>query len=78
MPKLSAALVCAAAFAGQHAAVSSLPEPYATPSSSNAAKLIPQPDGAQLKLPAGFHVTKFAEGFQRPRYLILGPGARSW
>ena len=73
MPKLYAALVCAAALAGQHAAVT-LPEPYATPSSSNAAKVIPQPDGAQLKLPAGFHVAKFAEGFQRPRYLTLGPG----
>ena len=47
-----------------------LPEPYATPSATNAPKVVPQPDGKQLKLPAGFHSEEFASGFKKPRYMI--------
>jgi glucose/arabinose dehydrogenase len=50
-----------------------LPEPYATPSSRNNAKVVPRPEGAQLHAPAGFKVEGWASGFQRPRYMILGP-----
>jgi glucose/arabinose dehydrogenase len=67
-----AAAFCAAALAWQRPALN-LPAPYATPTVSNGAKVIPQPEGATLKVPAGFHVEKYATGFQRPRYMILGP-----
>ncbi len=47
-----------------------LPEPYATPSASNAPKIVAQPEGKQLNLPAGFHSEEFASGFKKPRYMI--------
>ena len=49
-----------------------LPAPYATPSAKNGAKVIPRPEGATLHAPAGFAVTEFATGFERPRFLIQG------
>ena len=52
----------------------SLPAPYATPTVANAAKVIPRPDGAELKVPAGFSVEKYAEGFERPRFMVQGSG----
>ncbi len=51
-----------------------LPPPYATKSANNGPVVIPQPSGAQLKVPAGFHMEIWAEGFRRPRFMILGPG----
>ena len=51
-----------------------LPPPYATKSANNGPVVIPQPSGAQLKMPAGFHMEIWAEGFRRPRFMILGPG----
>src|SRR5436190_15205277 len=53
---------------------SKLPAPYATPSTNNPGKLIPKPDGATLKVPPGFTVEEFAKGFQRPRFMVEGPG----
>jgi glucose/arabinose dehydrogenase len=50
-----------------------LPPPYATPSASNAAKVIPRPQGVELKLPKGFVAEEFASGFGRPRFMVLGP-----
>lgn len=50
-----------------------LPPPFATPSATNRPKVIPQPSGAQLKVPDGFTVEQFAEGFKRARYMVLGP-----
>lgn len=48
-----------------------LPAPYATPSASNAAKVVPQPAGKQLQVPAGFTVEEFASGdFQKPRIML--------
>jgi hypothetical protein len=41
-----------------------LPAPYHTPSASNAPKVIPRPDGAQLSLPKGFTAEVFAEGLK--------------
>jgi glucose/arabinose dehydrogenase len=35
--------------------------------------VIPRPAGAQLHVPAGFSVDVYAEGFARPRYMLLGP-----
>ena len=51
-----------------------LPPPYATPSASNAPKIIPQPGGVALRVPAGFTVSEFASGFAKPRYMVEGPG----
>src|SRR6266853_1185387 len=50
-----------------------LPPPFATPSSTNRPRVIPQPEGTQLHVPAGFATELFAEGFEQPRYMTLGP-----
>jgi|HubBroStandDraft_4_1064222.scaffolds.fasta_scaffold26153_2 glucose/arabinose dehydrogenase len=69
---LGAAVVLAcAAF---YAADVKLAPPYATPSVNNGPHVIPQPAGAQLHVPAGFSVGVYAEGFEVPRYMLLGPG----
>ena len=67
----AAALLAAAAF---YAADVKLPPPYATPSVNNGPRVIPQPAGAQLHVPAGFSVGVYADNFERPRYMLLGPG----
>ena len=46
-----------------------LPAPYATPSVNNGPKIIPRPEGAKIKVPAGFVVEEYASGFQRPRFM---------
>ncbi|MCS7043750.1 MAG: PQQ-dependent sugar dehydrogenase [Bryobacteraceae bacterium] len=51
-----------------------LPPPFHTPSASNPPRVIQRPDGARLQVPAGFDVQEFAAGFERPRYMIYGPG----
>jgi glucose/arabinose dehydrogenase len=50
-----------------------LPPPFHTPSASNPPRVIERPDGARLRVPAGFDVQEFASGFERPRYMIYGP-----
>jgi glucose/arabinose dehydrogenase len=50
-----------------------LPEPYHTASASNRPQVISRPDGAQLNLPAGFNIDVYAEGFERPRFMLEGP-----
>ena len=50
-----------------------LPPPFATPSVRNTPKVIPQPTGAKLNVPAGFTMEIWAEGFKTPRYMMLGP-----
>ncbi|HAX41304.1 MAG TPA: L-sorbosone dehydrogenase [Solibacterales bacterium] len=61
----------AVAAAGQ--APPSLPDPYHTPSASNAPTVVSRPEAAQLRLPEGFSIQEFAGGFERPRYMIVGP-----
>ena len=51
-----------------------LPAPYATPSVRNNPRVVTRPDGAQLKLPAGFTIEEYLTDFQVPRYMLLGPG----
>ena len=51
-----------------------LPPPYATPSVRNPPRVIPEPSGARLNVPAGFKMEIWAEDFKRPRYMLLGPG----
>jgi glucose/arabinose dehydrogenase len=50
-----------------------LPPPFQTPSAANPPRVIPQPDGVQLRVPAGFDVQPFADGFKRPRFMLAGP-----
>ena len=57
-----------------YAAETKLPAPFATPSVNNAPRVIPRPDGARLQVPAGFDVEVYAEGFEVPRYMLVGPG----
>lgn len=51
-----------------------LPAPFATPSATNPPKVVSQPDGRQLTVPAGFTVTEFATGFTKPRIMMQLPG----
>jgi glucose/arabinose dehydrogenase len=68
-------IVCAAALAGSlHAQqTAQLPEPFATPSTANNSRVVPQPKGAELKVPSGFSVTTFAEGLSNPRTMAYSP-----
>ncbi|MFH0351421.1 MAG: PQQ-dependent sugar dehydrogenase, partial [Chromatiales bacterium] len=50
-----------------------LPPPYHTPSKARPPLLVPRPEGAVLKLPAGFKVEEYLEGFPAPRFMALGP-----
>src|SRR4029077_13552577 len=68
-----ALLALAAAFAWDSKDVK-LPAPFATPSSDNGPHVVGRPEGADLKLPAGFQVDIYAEGFEQPRFMAIGPG----
>lgn len=50
-----------------------LPEPYATEGVDNGASMVNRPDGAWPKAPAGFKVTLYAEGLNRPRLIRAAP-----
>lgn len=53
-----------------------LPPPFHTPSATNPPKVVAQPDGRRLQVPAGFTVEEFASGFQKPRWMVeLSTGA---
>ncbi|MBI3208692.1 MAG: PQQ-dependent sugar dehydrogenase [Candidatus Solibacter usitatus] len=65
-----AAVVAPAVFAAD---AKKLPPPFHTPSASNGPKVVPQPNGIALKVPAGFNAAEFASGFAKPRYLLEGP-----
>src|SRR5688572_27232119 len=53
--------------------VAKLPAPFDTPSANNFPRLVPRPEGASPKLPAGFKVDTFATGLQFPRAMKLAP-----
>lgn len=72
---LSALIAFAVAWSLQAAENSpQLPPPYATPSVYNFPIVVPKPNNVELRLPPGFHMEVFAEGFQVPRFMILAPG----
>jgi len=53
---------------------SDLPKPFASESSRNSSKLIPQPSDATLRMPKGFNIDVYAEGgFTYPRWMALAP-----
>ena len=51
----------------------SLPSPYATKSNKNFSKVIGWKNGEAPVAPAGFVVSKFAEGLDNPRWIYQGP-----
>ena len=72
-------LVAAAGLAAATAALAfqsmpQLPAPYHTPSANNRPQVVPQPDGTQVKVPAGFQVSVFADGFDVVSYDARGHG----
>lgn len=50
-----------------------LPAPFATPSVNNGPKVIAKPDTAKFTLPKGFSIEEYASGFERPRFMMIGP-----
>ncbi|MXO05926.1 sorbosone dehydrogenase family protein [Flavobacterium sp. HBTb2-11-1] len=50
-----------------------LPPPYATESKTNNSKVIGWPAGKTPQAPEGFTVTKFADGFENPRWTYIAP-----
>ena len=50
-----------------------LPPPFHTPSSTNRPQVISRPDGAQLRVPQGFHVDEFASDLNKPRIMLYTP-----
>jgi glucose/arabinose dehydrogenase len=55
--------------------VSSLPPPNLHEGAvSNGPRIVPRPEGAELRLPTGFHARAFAQGgFTRPRWIAIAP-----
>jgi glucose/arabinose dehydrogenase len=50
-----------------------LPPPFHTESVRNRPEVISRPDRAELRVPAGFTVEEQLSGFERPRFMMLGP-----
>jgi len=53
--------------------VANLPPPFDTPSNANRSRIVPKPQGAKLRVPAGFAVNVFASNLQAPRTMRLAP-----
>ena len=53
--------------------VADLPPPFQTESVMNDAKVVDRPAGAEPKVPAGFKIEQYAQGFRNPRYLLTAP-----
>jgi glucose/arabinose dehydrogenase len=67
-------LVLTAASLASQQGKTTLPAPFATPTVANGPKVVERPSGAELKVPSGFVVEEYAGGFQRPRFMVEGPG----
>ena len=50
-----------------------LPEPFATESARNRARIVDRPSGAMPQVPDGFEVEVYAADFQNPRKMVLAP-----
>ena len=50
-----------------------LPAPYSSSSAGNAPKVVPRPEGAWPKAPAGFSVQQYATGLDNPRLIRTAP-----
>ena len=51
-----------------------LPEPFHTPSANNRPQVTARPADATLKVPTGFQIEEYMAGFDRPRFMLAGPG----
>jgi len=51
-----------------------LPKPFHSDSVRNRPEVVSRPDRAELRLPTGFVVEEYLSGFDRPRFMMLGPG----
>jgi glucose/arabinose dehydrogenase len=71
--KIPVLLVCVGCAIAADTNPPKLPAPYHTPSVSNPPKVVPQPDGRQLTVPAGFTVSEYASGFTKPRIMLELP-----
>lgn len=67
-------LLTSAAMPAAQSNVKQLPPPFHTPSVENRSQVVPKPAGAALRVPRGFTAEVAAEGFETPRYMLLGPG----
>jgi hypothetical protein len=56
-----------------HLTLADLPAPYATTSAGNGPRVVRQPPGAALAVPAGFTVKLFATGLANPRLTRVAP-----
>ncbi len=70
---LGAAILLAASVLFYAAETPKLPPPYATKAVNNRPRVIPPPSGARLNVPPGFHAEVWAEDFNTPRFMMLGP-----
>src|SRR5690606_31138549 len=50
-----------------------LPEPFATESVANYSDVVGWKEGETPKAPEGFKVTKYADGFENPRWMYVTP-----
>jgi len=50
-----------------------LPRPFHSESVRNRPEVVSRPDHAELRLPPGFAVEEYLSGFERPRFMMLGP-----
>jgi glucose/arabinose dehydrogenase len=50
-----------------------LPAPFHSESVRNRPEVVSRPDNAELRLPPGFAAEEYLSGFERPRFMILGP-----
>lgn len=57
----------------QKKAADTLPEPYATKSATNYSKSLGWENGNMPKAPAGFKVSRYADGFDNPRWMYVTP-----
>jgi glucose/arabinose dehydrogenase len=68
--------LCAAgcALGWQNAPKLAPPNVTPAPAPGNPPKVVPRPEGAEIRLPKGFAIEEYAAGFARPRFMALGPG----
>jgi glucose/arabinose dehydrogenase len=71
-PILVALVACALAASAQPRKYN-LPPPDMAGNKANPAKMVPQPPGASLKVPAGLAVEEFASGLAKPRGILQLP-----
>ncbi len=51
-----------------------LPKPFHSESVRNRPEVVSRPENAELRVPSGFAIEENLSGFERPRFMLLGPG----